>query len=227
MPPLGIYNGSNNCFWITLVQCLRALKLDINLQHFFNMRDHPQQEDAHEILTTFMNLPEFPQDFFKTRMKKSLKALVCNHTSHKESNELIWSVALDNHTNLNDILKANLDPHYLEDYTCKCGTRRLTECEVVNVTYPRYLIIHLKRFEHTNGVSKKIETYIDYPNFLRINSSYYKLKAVACHQGSLNSGHYTALTEYDGDWWECNDSNVSKATDVFTHKAYMLFYQKM
>ena len=61
--------------------------------------------------------------------------------------------------------------------------------------------------------------------------SSYKLRAVVCHTGSVNFGHYTAfVSRGDGEeeqWYDVSDSDVRKATEteVLKSQAYILLYE--
>lgn len=71
---------------------------------------------------------------------------------------------------------------------------------------PEFLIIHLKRFKHTEGglftsANQKIKTNISFPvegldisKFVKVSAaeSVYDLYAVSNHFGNLKNGHYTA-----------------------------------
>ena len=97
------------------------------------------------------------------------------------------------------------------------------------------MIIHLKRFRN----NRKIDNLIEFPlegldlgNYLpNKNEKYiYDLFAVANHIGGLQGGHYFAYCKnfIDGEWYEFNDSNVSKISEknVVTDNAYVLFYKR-
>ena len=56
----------------------------------------------------------------------------------------------------------------------------------------------------------------------------YDLYAVSNHFGSLGGGHYTAYAQVDGEWYDFDDSRVTKLDDpnkVKTPAAYVLFYR--
>ena len=60
--------------------------------------------------------------------------------------------------------------------------------------------------------------------------SRYDLVGVICHHGTAGGGHYTAyaLNNIDQEWYEYDDSYVSKveAATVMNAEAYVLFYRK-
>ena len=60
----------------------------------------------------------------------------------------------------------------------------------------------------------------------------YQLNAVACHMGTLGSGHYTAYVNKGPDvgWYYFDDSShriVKIATEYMNPDAYLLFYHRV
>ena len=101
--------------------------------------------------------------------------------------------------------------------------------------FPNILIIHLKRFTN-NG--KKIVNLIDYPiDNLDLTKycigydkkkSIFSLVGICNHIGSLNSGHYYSYCKQNNEWYNFDDTSVSKINkdDIITKHAYCLFYKK-
>jgi len=102
---------------------------------------------------------------------------------------------------------------------------------------PKVLVLHLKRFTNRGAVPSKLTGFVPYPAILDI-SPYcvkqpgtilppYRLYAVSVHMGGLESGHYVAFIEFEGNWYECDDSHVSRVSreSALTQDAYLLFYQ--
>lgn len=56
----------------------------------------------------------------------------------------------------------------------------------------------------------------------------YDLYAVSNHYGGLGGGHYTAYAKNKGQWYDFNDSHVSKtsADSICGSGAYLLFYER-
>ena len=56
----------------------------------------------------------------------------------------------------------------------------------------------------------------------------YDLFAVVNHFGSMQGGHYTAVVKAKGNWFEYNDSSVTKVSEskVRSASAYILFYKR-
>lgn len=57
-----------------------------------------------------------------------------------------------------------------------------------------------------------------------------ELYGVIVHSGSsAGSGHYYAFVKNGSDWFEMNDSNVSRCNEdrVLRQQAYLLFYRRV
>lgn len=102
----------------------------------------------------------------------------------------------------------------------KCKTRQRCTKFFSIQRFPKYLVIHLKRFSQER-YRAKISSLVDYPvDGLDLhpfaadqhgNSGprpVYNLYAVCCHAGSTHCGHYTAFCKHpvSGRWNEYNDS---------------------
>lgn len=109
---------------------------------------------------------------------------------------------------------------------------------------PNYVIIHLKRFDHSgNGQQgSKVFTPITFPiedlNLTEYvspdkndpNNYIYSLYAVNYHSGNVSGGHYwSCCRNLDNNWYLFNDGHVSKfknTKDLLTKDAYILFYYR-
>ncbi|KAF2100362.1 UCH-domain-containing protein [Rhizodiscina lignyota] len=127
-------------------------------------------------------------------------------------------------------------------YCSRCKELRRAEKTLEVWTLPDILVIHLKRFGANRGFRDKIDVLVDFPvEGLDLNKRVglkdgdkdlvYDLIAVDNHYGGLGGGHYTAFAKnfFDGQWYEYNDSQVSKRNDpdvVITSAAYLLFYRR-
>ncbi|XP_011634474.1 ubiquitin carboxyl-terminal hydrolase 22 [Pogonomyrmex barbatus] len=73
-----------------------------------------------------------------------------------------------------------------------------------------------------DGLSKNRED-------MSFSDNRYSLFAVINHEGSLETGHYTAFIRQQRDqWFKCNDHLITRARlkDVLTSEGYLLFYHK-
>ena len=129
----------------------------------------------------------------------------------------------------------------------KCGDIYYTYQKKDIHKFPKILIIHIKRFK--NEVEKNEEK-IEFPEEIDLskfnnkgNIGKYSLNSVVFHQGTLESGHYTAICKYipNNQWMFCNDTKVkflngdkimglnpayNKDDIASVGDGYILFYRK-
>lgn len=128
-----------------------------------------------------------------------------------------------------------------------CQTYQESTKQLTMKQLPIVASFHLKRFEHSSIQDKKISTFISFPEQLDMtpftshrrngnnNSALenmpkngedtaftdnrYSLFAVINHEGSLETGHYTAFIRQQRDqWFKCDDHLITRARlkDVLT-----------
>lgn len=126
----------------------------------------------------------------------------------------------------------------LSHYTCSACKQTGTVTKRLMVEkLPPVLQIQLKRFKHTvDGAAQKLESPIEFPFQLDVTPYttnpggrplLYELYGVICHQGSLDTGHYTCMMKHSsGAWYHFNDDMVTKVSpkNVVSLNAYLLFY---
>uniref|UniRef100_A0A060T4A7 Ubiquitin carboxyl-terminal hydrolase n=1 Tax=Blastobotrys adeninivorans TaxID=409370 RepID=A0A060T4A7_BLAAD len=128
-------------------------------------------------------------------------------------------------------------------YYCKnCDKRQSVDKQLCIKKLPVVLSFQLKRFEHAmvkSAVGTKIETPVKFPLYLSM-AKYtcdgdsadfpmnYQLFGVVCHQGSINTGHYTCYMKNRlGCWYYFDDAMVTavdSSTVLAADNAYLLFY---
>ena len=137
-----------------------------------------------------------------------------------------------------------------EWYCSKCKKTQQAYKKTEVFYTPKYLIIHLKRFEYVfvNKASgknstktpqiNKIETNVIYPvvnfNFSEVTHNLFStnemfdLYGVIQHYGSQSGGHYTSLCKNNSVWYDFNDNSVFKIEEEYvkSNSAYLLFYRK-
>ncbi|XPS80390.1 Ubiquitinyl hydrolase 1 [Ascochyta lentis] len=125
-------------------------------------------------------------------------------------------------------------------YCSNCKEMRRATKTLDIWTVPDILIIHLKRFSGFRSFRDKIDDKVDFPveglnlmgkvGFPEDKSLVYDLFAVDNHYGGLGGGHYTATAQnfFDKQWYDYNDSSVSKSSGqgAVTKAAYLLFYRR-
>ncbi|KAE9417014.1 hypothetical protein Angca_007768 [Angiostrongylus cantonensis] len=141
--------------------------------------------------------------------------------------------------------------HCLERFSCPETLDALIHCDKCNEKtnrdkvmtiwrLPRYLIIHLKRFEFLRyekrmGKCKRVITFplkqFDPASFVdgKGERSKYECIAIANHYGQLSSGHFVAYARGSGEkWLLLNDCSVKEVSEeeVDRASAYLLFFER-
>ena len=93
--------------------------------------------------------------------------------------------------------------------------------------WSKHLIICLRRFKQIGNGYIKNNKYIDIPLLWRHN---YELQGAVIHFGNVGGGHYVYVGKHNNEWYEFNDSSVSKINlnqlKEFLNNAYLLNYLK-
>jgi len=97
--------------------------------------------------------------------------------------------------------------------------------------FPKILIVDFQRFKFTN-VSRKKQMFIKFTEYLELSKysvdAKYELYGIINHSGNVGGGHYTCdIKNMNGKWYNYNDATVKEITDIFSSKAYCLFYKKI
>ncbi|MBN3311352.1 UB22A hydrolase, partial [Atractosteus spatula] len=155
-------------------------------------------------------------------------------------------------TTLTDCLRRFTRPEHLgSSAKIKCSGCHSYQESTKQLTMKKLPIVacfHLKRFEHSAKLRRKITTYVSFPLELdmtpfmasskesRMNGQYqqpvdslnndnkYSLFAVVNHQGTLESGHYTSfIRQHKDQWFKCDDAIITKASikDVLDSEGYV------
>ena len=75
---------------------------------------------------------------------------------------------------------------------------------------PSILVIVIKRFNFTNSATKNHDK-IKIENRITINHAEFDFLASVQHFGmNTSSGHYTSIVKYGNEYFQCNDSNITK-----------------
>ena len=115
-------------------------------------------------------------------------------------------------------------------YCNKCMDLTKSTKQLFVSSFPRYLVIQLKRFSYY-PTRTKLTTPVKFTETWRLKDSSdkthtYSLYGISCHLGDLHGGHYVAYCCYKGIWRCFNDSMVSTVSwdHVKRQEAYILFY---
>ena len=100
--------------------------------------------------------------------------------------------------------------------------------------FPKILIVDFQRFRF-NHIARKKQNFIKFEDHLKLTNysgevNNYELYGISNHSGSVEGGHYTSfIKNMNGKWYHYNDTNVKEVpiNDIFSSKAYCLFYRKI
>ncbi|XP_034124832.1 ubiquitin carboxyl-terminal hydrolase Usp2 isoform X1 [Drosophila guanche] len=209
-----------------------------------NLSDNKKADLTWEWYTRHEN--SLVRDLFVGQLKSTLKCTTCGNTS--VTFDPFWDLSVPLPSSTRCKLEACLDLFIREEIldgdempTCsKCKTRRKCTKSFTIQRFPKYLVIHLKRFSETRW--SKLSNIVEFPTADRdlnmasygANSNsnvHYSLYAISNHMGSTAGGHYTALCKHpvSRKWHEFNDNIVSDSVSenfLVSSSAYILFYER-
>jgi ubiquitin C-terminal hydrolase len=126
-------------------------------------------------------------------------------------------------------------------YTCPgCNEKVKAEKQIKVYKNPKYLILHIKRFNwinvNGNQFAQKINNRVDYDEIININNlmiknsenTTYQLIGGINHLGNYQGGHYTCFAKNNNKWYDYNDDKVNeiKCEGVPNSPfAFMLIYE--
>lgn len=140
-------------------------------------------------------------------------------------------------TCLEDCLASYCREEKLEEaslFSCdSCKRKTQASKQLTLFTCPQLLVISLKRFQRSHGLTK-IDREVFFQPTVNLapfmcgdkSASKYRLIGVVNHSGSLNSGHYTADVLADDVWHHCSDDVITASSNPSFGLAYILLYAK-
>jgi len=173
-------------------------------------------------------------NIFTLKIKKIIKCQSCNNESitMEKDNKLYLSFN-KTHTdcNLDNLLIYNMNETLDANNQYKCDKCNQFSCASINkkiLSYPKYLIIALKRYTNTNNkINDKVN--IDYN--LEFENNKYELRGFVYHSGITAGGHYVYYGYKNKEWYLFNDSQVSKinqsSIDELKLTGYIYLYSKI
>ncbi|KAM3146775.1 hypothetical protein pb186bvf_001305 [Paramecium bursaria] len=168
----------------------------------------------------------FIENLYKGKIQTTIHCLECQQTNHKLENFITLSLAISYSKTLEQCLEDFTKEEPLKDYNCKrCNgicTRKIRLYEM-----PKFLILHLKRFQYFPQIHKSNKT-ITFPlDSLQVTNKTYRLKSVIVHKGQMQQGHYMNFSKRFHNWYKFNDSIVRESSkkEVQLQQAYILIYQ--
>lgn len=237
-----------------------------------------EQQDAHEFFIATLNLlhrhlirrPDMNSSncdcivdtVFTGKLQSDVVCQSCKNVS--TTIDPFWDISLDlpNVVNqpqplsLHDCLERFTKPEHLGSAAkIKCSICKSYQESTKQLTMKKLPLVasfHLKRFEHSTRLHKKITTRVNFPEFLDmspfvshirnnesstssenyespVRNNVYTLFAVINHVGNMEAGHYTSFIRQHRDkWYVCNDHQIvpSSIKDVLDSEGYLLFYHK-
>lgn len=187
------------------------------------------------------------KDLFVGMLRSTLRCSACNNAS--VTFDPFWDLSLPlPSTNSRGKLLDCMDEFVREEvmdgldqvYCSKCKARRKCTKSMAIERFPKYLVIHLKRFSETRW--SKLTNVIEFPTGEReLNLQQYasedhqgpvnySLYGISNHMGSTAGGHYIAVCKHpiSKEWNEFNDNFVSETSErsLVTSSAYVLFYER-
>lgn len=240
-----------------------------------------EQQDAHEFFIAVLDLLHrhlihktnispnsctcIVDTIFTGKLQSDLVCQVCKGVS--TTVDPFWDISLDlpavspelsaggQTISLQDCLQRFTQPEHLGSAAkikcSKCNSHQESTKQLTMQKLPVVASFHLKRFEHSSRLHKKITTRVNFPEVLdmtpfishaRNNSplkkkeyqgiasnNKYILYGVINHIGNLDAGHYTSFIRQHSDlWFHCNDHQILPASiqQVLDSEGYLLFYHK-
>jgi len=210
-----------------------------------------QQEDAHEFMRALLsNLVMNGHNrklssLFDGLLESSVTCQTCGRASLTRDRYMDLSVDINDVdiTTLDDALfEFTKDELLTEDNAVFCQRCRKKQSVTKGLrlaTAPSILVVHLKRFAFNDyGRLVRLHKRIKFPQKLEIGDYMsnlnkarpppYSLVGVLVHQGqTCASGHYLSFVKKNGEWFKCNDSEVSvvEESTVMMQQAYILMYE--
>jgi len=211
------------------------------------------QQDAHEFLITLLDIlneelkneyKENPLEIVGISMDRlvnvifdtSISSIIyCDKTSEKSKTKIgekILSFALPknkNNLNLSDCIEDFCSIERLHGDTQWYNEKDKKYYDAYKrlyiKSYPKYLIIHLKRFDYTKNASKN-NSKVEMNYKIQLKKDNYILRSIIFHMGGVGGGHYISLISNGDEWYLCNDSSVSKINNInnYIQKGYIYLY---
>ena len=193
------------------------------------------QEDADDFFLSLMDkisdeLKKIKANNFVSNLfeKKIINTIVCQNCNNNSTiNGILRCIPCDveNYKKLEDSLEYFWGTEeVISDYKCDtCNEKVEVKKSVKFESLPEVLVCQLLRFKY-DGTTSKVNNKFEFPQELIINERWitpdvtltenqrtYELSGVVIHSGSPYSGHYFSYVKLDnGDWYNFNDSSVSK-----------------
>ncbi|XP_040173572.1 ubiquitin carboxyl-terminal hydrolase Usp2 isoform X4 [Anopheles arabiensis] len=226
-----------------------ALNVAIKRDPLSEIDDNMNNKDKADMLWEWYSKAEnsMIKDLFVGQLRSTLKCTFCNMESTMFDPFWDLSVPLPSSSSrckLENCLEMFIKEEIMDGIdqpTCSnCDTRRKCTKRLTIERFPRYLVIHLKRFSEARW--SKLTNIVEFPTKNRAlnlqpyasedisGPIYYSLYGISNHMGSTAGGHYVAVCKHPQtqQWNEFNDNYVTEAFErnLVTSNAYVLFYER-
>lgn len=167
--------------------------------------------------------------FYGTQIQQ-MKCNYCNEVyRNKEQISLHYIHITDKHCVV-DSLKQMVSGEIINEWKCdKCS--KYSGMKSIHLTnLPQILVIIIQRSNNNEKIREPIN--ISDSLFISPPKLTYKLKSIANHYGTQESGHYTAMcVDNEDTWYEYNDLQIKQICNIenillHNKDAYVLFYEK-
>lgn len=190
------------------------------------------------------------KDLFVGQLKSSLHCTHCEKTSVMY--DPFWDLSVPVPSSPNCKLDKCLEMFVVKDvldgnempYCDYCKTNRKCIKGFTIQRFPKYLVIHLKRFSEMRWT--KLTNIVEFPTGIaeldltpyasesmdkNEPKPIYSLYGISNHMGSTHGGHYVASCKHPvtKKWFEYNDNFVSETREssLVSSSAYLLFYERV
>lgn len=237
----GKQNDAYECIIGILDLLHRAMSLPIDEYNFgpieLNLHHH-LVKSKREFYNHFKEGYSVINELFFGQYIQKVKCLKCNRKEY--SYEPFMSINLPilqekDITTVYDLLDSYFKRHTFQKKCTECGDN-LHSSKSRIIRLPKYLIIHLKRFDNKGDKINKTIPFSselgmsEYTVLLDSKSVEYELLSVVNHVGTLDFGHYYNFNKtVQNGWIKADDSKIESLDplSVCTNNAYVLIYELM
>jgi ubiquitin C-terminal hydrolase len=207
------------------------------LIHLMEILEDEFKKEYNEDQLTIFNIPlnEFMSRIFDTNVSSIIYCEETDEKSKTKVGEKILSLPIPKNDKKKVSLNDCLDYYtQIEKLSGDAQWKSVKENKLVDAykrlylkSLPKYLLIQLKRFSFFS-FSNKNDIDVSIPINLDIRNNSYQLRGIIYHMGSANGGHYVAIIYHNDEWYLCDDSNISKISDInkYLDKGYTYLYVK-
>lgn len=239
-------------FLICLIDILhKALKVDPKKVDFLRKKENSTkslEEKANKAWNKFVNTDGWSIliPLFWAQLCSVVVCQKCNNVSYSFDPYSYLSLSLPTTTttsfDVTDCLSSFEKEECLEgqnSYECDHCEEKTTANKIMSIwSLPRFLLLHLKRFRSTSvkdnrAVSFPLDNFKlgDWAKQSKDWNAKYNLRAVCCHVGGIQSGHYYAYCRNpNGKWYKYDDTRVmlSSRDEILrlTHQPYYFIYER-